>query len=148
METVLRGMAVYGALLIIMRLSGRRTLAQMTPFDLILLLIVSETTQQALLGGEDYSLTTSILLMVTLFTLNIALAWIKNRSPLAERLIDGVPILLVCDGRYETHALKQARINEGDVLEAARQQGVATLDEIRYAVLEVSGQISIIPKKQ
>src|SRR3546814_5662672 len=77
MDSVLRGAAVYAILLVILRLSGRRTTAQMTPFDLVLLLIVAETTQQALLG-DDFSITNAAILIVTLFTIDIALSYVKQ----------------------------------------------------------------------
>lgn len=80
MESVVRGAAIYVVMLIVIRLSGRRTLAQMRPFDLVLILIVSETTQQALLG-EDFSVINALVLILTLFTLDIALSYIKRAAP-------------------------------------------------------------------
>src|SRR3546814_11198411 len=88
MDSVLRGAAVYAILLVILRLSGRRTTAQMTPFDLVLLLIVAETTQQALLG-DDFSITNAAILIVTLFTIDIALPYVTQWLPRIGLLIDG-----------------------------------------------------------
>lgn len=147
MESVLRGVAVYLVLLIAIRLSGRRTLAQMTVFDLVLVLIIAETTQQALLG-DDYSVTNSVILILTLLGLDIGLSYVKQWWPPAEKLLDGRPTVLVVDGRPLDRALKRARVSEADVLEAARtQQGLQRLDQIRYAVLEVGGGISVIPRE-
>lgn len=146
METILRGVAIYVILLVIIRLSGRRTLAEMTPFDFVLLLIVAETTQQALLG-DDFSITNAALLIVTLFTLDIALSHIKARRRGIGLLIDGTPTILVRHGHLEERAMRRARVTRDDVLAAARiQQGLERLDQIKYAVLEISGEISIIPK--
>lgn len=78
MDAVFRGLAIYFVLLVIIRLSGRRTLAQMTPFDLVIVLVISETTQQAMLG-DDFSITNAILLILTLFTTDIALSYVKRR---------------------------------------------------------------------
>lgn len=147
MESVLRGIAVYLILLIVMRLSGRRTLAQVTPFDFVLLLIVAETTQQALLG-EDFSITNSVILILTLFTADILLSYLKQREPRAAMLIDGVPTVLIRSGEPDRAALRSARMDLSDILEAARRQhGLKRLDQIRFAVLEISGDISIIPAK-
>jgi len=147
MDAVIRGVAIYFTLLVIIRLSGRRTLAQMTPFDLVIVLVISETTQQAMLG-DDFSITNSVLLILTLFTTDIALSYLKRWSNRTARLIDGVPTVLVSNGVYDEAALKGSRLQRDDVMEAARtQQGIESVKDIRFAILEVSGNISIIPNK-
>lgn len=147
MDAVVRGIAIYFTLLVIIRLSGRRTLAQMTPFDLVIVLVISETTQQAMLG-DDFSITNSVLLILTLFTTDIALSYLKRWSSRTARLIDGVPTVLVSNGIYDEAALKGSRLQRDDVMEAARtQQGIESVKDIRFAILEVSGNISIIPNK-
>lgn len=147
MEAVIRGAAIYAALLIIIRLSGRRTLAQMTPFDLVLLLIVAETTQQALLG-DDFSLVNSVVLILTLFAVDIGLSFVKQRFGTLEKWLDGQPTLLLSHGEPDARTLARARLSTDDILEAARsRQGLERLDQIRFAVLETTGEISIIPQK-
>lgn len=146
METVIRGAAIYALLLVIVRLSGRRTLSQMTPFDLVLILIVAETTQQALLG-DDFSLVNSAILIVTLFAIDIGLSYVKERSGRVERILDGVPVILVSHGAPDRKVLAGARMSVEDVMEAAREkQGLERLDQVRFAVLEATGEISIIPE--
>lgn len=148
MESVFRGLAIYLILLVIMRLSGRRTLAQMTAFDFVLLLIIAETTQQALLG-DDFSLINAVILIVTLFTIDIVLSYLKQWAPAAGRVIDGVPTVLISLGEPDMRALRRARVGLDDVLEAARQQhGLERLDQIKFAILEVGGNISIVPAEQ
>jgi uncharacterized membrane protein YcaP (DUF421 family) len=148
MDSVIRGAVIYIVLLVIVRLSGRRTLAQMTAFDLVLVLIVAETTQQALLG-DDFSMVNAVILILTLFSIDILLSYLKQSSPRAEMLLDGVPTVLVASGELDMRALKRARVAVEDVLEAARQQhGIERLDQIRFAVLEVGGKISIVPAQQ
>lgn len=148
MDAVIRGLAIYFSLLIIIRLSGRRTLAQMTPFDLVIILVISETTQQAMLG-EDFSITNAIILILTLFTTDIALSYLKRWSPRAAHVIDGVPTILVADGSYDEVALRGCRLQREDVMAAARsQEGVESVSDIKFAILEVSGNISIIKKEQ
>lgn len=145
MESILRGIAIYIFVLLIVRLSGRRTLAQMTPFDLVLVLIVAETTQQALLG-DDYSMTNSVLLILTLFTLDIALSYVKRRSRGVDKWLDGTPTLLIANGRPVDEALRRTRVGLNDVMEAARKlHGLERLEQVKYAVLEPAGEISIIP---
>ena len=147
METVIRGAVVFIVLLVIIRLSGRRTLAQMTAFDLVLVLIVAETTQQALLG-DDFSIANAVILIITLFTLDILMSYLKEHSPRAEKLLDGVPTVLISLGKPDVRALKRARVDIEDVLESARSKhGVERLDQIKFAVLEVGGDISIVPEQ-
>ncbi|MBB3526300.1 DUF421 domain-containing protein [Rhizobium redzepovicii] len=148
MDAVFRGLAIYFTLLVIIRLSGRRTLAQMTPFDLVIVLVISETTQQAMLG-DDFSITNAVILILTLFTTDIGLSYVKRWWPRAAHIIDGVPTVLVTDGVYDERALKGARLQKEDVMQAARsQEGIESVAEIKFAILEVSGNISIIKKQK
>lgn len=148
MDSVLRGVAVYFVLLVVTRLSGRRTLAQATPFDFVLLLIVAETTQQALLG-DDFSITNAVILILTLFITDILLSYFKQWSPRSARLLDGMPTVLISRGEPDLEALRRSRISLDDVLENARQQhGLERLDQIEHAVLEIGGSLSVIPKQK
>lgn len=148
MESVIRGAAVYLVLLVIMRLSGRRTLAQMTPFDFVLLLIIAETTQQALLG-DDFSITNAIVLIVTLIVIDIGLSYLKKYSSAVGKLLDGTPTVLIRDGKVDRRALERSRMEEADILIAARHtQGLEKMSDIKHAVLETDSGISIVPKKQ
>ncbi|MCD7059003.1 DUF421 domain-containing protein [Pelagibacterium xiamenense] len=145
MESVFRGAAIYVIMLIVVRLSGRRTLSQLTAFDFVLLLIVAETTQQALLG-DDFSISNAVILILTLFGIDILLSHVKRHLPLAGIVIDGTTTVLISKGEPDWRAMARARVQIGDVLEAARiQHGLARLDQIDFAVLEASGNISIIP---
>lgn len=147
MDAVIRGLAIYFTLLAIIRLSGRRTLAQMTPFDLVIVLVISETTQQAMLG-DDFSITNAVLLILTLFTTDIALSYVKRWSPKTGHIIDGVPTVLVTNGVYDERALRGCRLDKEDVMEAARvQEGIESVRDVKFAILEVSGAISIVPNK-
>ena len=148
MESVIRAAVIYFALLVIFRVSGKRSLAQITTFDFVLLLIIGEATQQALLG-EDFSLTNAVVVIVTLVGIDIALSFLMRASPFAGRIIEGAPTVIVDDGVPLHDRMKQARVDVDDVLTAARHlHGLERLDQIRRAVLERSGGISIIPRKQ
>jgi len=148
MDSVLRAAAIYIALMIIMRLAGKRSLAQITTFDFVLLLIIGEATQNALLG-QDFSVTNAMLVIITLVTLDIGLSLLKRRSKRIDKWLDDVPLVIVEDGVPLKERMDKARFDVDDVLSAARHlQGIERLDQIRYAVLERSGGISIIPKKK
>jgi uncharacterized membrane protein YcaP (DUF421 family) len=148
MDAMLRGASIYIGLLIILRLSGRRTLGEMTAFDFVLLLIIAETTQQALLG-DDFSVTNSFLLITTLVALDIIMSHLKTRFDRFDRIIDGLPIILVEQGRPLEDRLRMSRLDEHDVLAAARiLQGLERMEQIKYAVLEADGKISIIPQEK
>ncbi|MGE0468284.1 MAG: DUF421 domain-containing protein [Nitrospira sp.] len=146
MDPVIRSAAVYVALLVFLRLAGRRTLIQMTSFDFVLLLIIGEATQNALLQN-DSSVTNALLVVLTLISLDIAFSYIKQRVPIVARWIDGVPMIIVWDGRPLTDLMVKARVSEVDVLTAAREsQGLERMEQIKYAVLETTGSISIVPR--
>lgn len=148
MDVVLRATAIYLVLLIIMRLAGNRSLAQITAFDFVMLLIIAEATQQALIG-DDFSLTKAVLLIVTIIFIDVAFSLLKQRSPRLDRLIDGVPLIIVEHGRPLEDRMRQARVDVSDVMTAARElQGLERLEQVRYAVLERSGGISIIPEPE
>ena len=146
MDSFVRGIVIYLFLLIVIRLSGRRSLAEITAFDFVLLLIIAETTQQALLG-DDFSLINAVLLIITLFVVDIALSYFKEWSPGAATLIDGTPTVLISLGKADKEALKRTRVSLDEVMEAAREQhGLERLEQIKFAVLEIGGNISIVPR--
>lgn len=145
METILRALAMYLFLLLIFRISGKRSLAQITSFDFVLLLVIGEASQQALIG-KDYSIVTAMLAIATLMAVDIALSLIKDRAPKIERWLDDVPVIIVAHGKLLHERMQQERVDLDDVLAAARSlHGLQRLDQIQYAVLERNGRISIIP---
>ncbi|MGH9943440.1 MAG: DUF421 domain-containing protein [Pyrinomonadaceae bacterium] len=147
MESVLRGLIVYLFLLLVFRLAGKRTLAQTTNFELVLLLIISETIQQAMVN-DDHSVTNGFLLIITLVGTGILLSIVKQKFPTVEKWLDGVPTLIIEGGKRHRDRMEKARVDEEDILEAARElQGLERLEQIKYAILERDGQISIVPTK-
>ncbi|MGP0147853.1 DUF421 domain-containing protein [Pseudomonas oryzihabitans] len=146
MESVLRAAAIYAFLLVLFRITGRRALSEITTFDFVLLLVIGEATQQALLG-DDFSVINAFVVIATLVLIDILLSLFKERSPKVGRFLDGVPLIVVEYGKPLTERLRKARLTEEDILEAARQsQGLERLEQIRFAVLEKNGQISVIPE--
>lgn len=147
METVLRSLAVYIFLLVVLRVSGKRTLAQVTTFDFILLLIISETTQGALVGNDN-SITNCFILVVTLVGIDSLLASMKKKFPALDKLLESVPLVLVENGKPFRQRMERECIDDEDILAAARElQGVEKMEDIKYAVLERHGMISIIPRR-
>jgi uncharacterized membrane protein YcaP (DUF421 family) len=145
MDAVIRAAVVYLFLLALFRLAGQRALSQVTTFDLVLLLIISEATQQALIGNDN-SMTHAALLIMTLVGLDILLSLIKQRSKRVRRILEDAPLVLVDDGKLLRDRMDKVRVDEDDILEAARGcQGLERLSQVRYAVLERSGTITIIP---
>jgi uncharacterized membrane protein YcaP (DUF421 family) len=148
MDAIARGLVMYFFLLILFRIAGRRTLGQMTNFDFVLLLIISEATQNAMIGN-DYSVTNGILVILTLVGIDIGLSILKQYFPTMERYLEGLPLVLVDRGRPLKDLMHKARVDEKDILSAAREnQGLERMDQIQYAVLETNGGISIIPKAE
>jgi uncharacterized membrane protein YcaP (DUF421 family) len=144
---VVRAAVVYLMLLVVFRLAGKRTLAQVTSFDLVLLLIISEAVAQALVG-DDFSLTNALLVVLTLVVLDVALGLVK-RSREASKWLEGLPVVILENGRLLTDRIGRSQVDEDDVLTAAqRQLGLERLDQIKYAVLERSGGIAVIPKSR
>lgn len=145
MDAIVRTAAIYFVVLILFRISGRRSLSEMAPFDFVLLLIIGESTQQALLG-QDFSITHAVLVITTLLFIDVALSLLKLRVPAIGTLVDGVPTIIVADGRPLERELRKARLTVSDVLETARRtQGIDDLGRIKFAVLETNGGISIVP---
>ena len=148
MESVIRGLVVYFFLLIVFRISGKQSLSQTTSFDLVLLLIISETTQQAMVD-HDHSMTNAFLLIITLVGTTVLLATLKQFFPRLEVILDGQPVLVVDRGQLLRRVMQKCRIDEGDILSAARKtQGLERLDQIKYAILERDGNISVVPKEK
>ncbi|ELQ15433.1 hypothetical protein A986_16231 [Pseudomonas fluorescens BRIP34879] len=145
MDSVLRAAAIYLVLMVLFKIAGRRSLAELTTFDLVLLMVIGEATQQALLG-DDFSLTNALLVIATLITIDIGLSLIKQRSRWFSRLLDGGPTIVVENGQLLHERLKRARLDEGDILEAARcAQGIVEIRQIKFAILERNGKLSVIP---
>ena len=145
MDIVGRGVVVFVFLYLLMRIIGRRELSTLEPFDLILLIILGDAVQQGL-TQDDYSLTGAMLAVGTIAILQIATSWLNFRVPRLRPILDGEPIVIVQDGKPIERNLKRERLTGDDLAEAARREGIATLDDVAWAVMETSGSISFIKK--
>lgn len=145
MDAIIRVVVMYGVLLLAFRIAGKRAMSEATTFDLLMLLVLSETTQQALIG-EDHSVTHAVLLVTTFLTLDVALGALKYRHDRVDRLLEGAPDVLIAQGAVVQAALDDNHIDENDILEAARQsRGIERLEDVKTAILERTGKISIVP---
>lgn len=144
-EFVARGVIIYLAVLLLLRLTGKRQVGQFTPFDLVLLLLISEAVSNSL-SGDDDSITGAVISVTTMLVLNQVLGWITTRSVRFERLIEGRPQFLIESGHVQYDVLKRESLSKNDLLAAIRREGCFTPDEVEYAVLETSGRISVRKK--
>jgi uncharacterized membrane protein YcaP (DUF421 family) len=146
MDAVVRAAVIYVFLLVLFRVTGRRTLAQITTFDFVLLLIIAEATQQGLLGN-DFSITHALLVILALLGLDLLSQGLSRRWRSFDGWINGLPLVLVEDGRLIDERARKAGFLEDDILEQARaNQEIERMEQIKYAVLERDGSISVIPK--
>ena len=145
MNPVIRGIVIYLFLLVVFRFMGKRSLASTTTFDFVVLLIISEVIQNSLVG-EDFSLTNGLVLIATLMGMDIILSLTKSRFKLFDRVAESVPLIIVEHGQLLKERMKKSGVEIDDVMQAARTlQGLERIDQIKYAVLEKDGSISIIP---
>lgn len=140
---VLRTAAVYLAILVGLRLAGKREIGQMTPFDLVLLLLLSNSVQNAMVG-PDTSLVAGVAAAGVLLLLNAAVGRVAKGSRLVGGLVTGHARILVNRGILVQHNLDDERITRDELLQALREHGVATVEDVRLAVLEIDGTISVI----
>lgn len=146
MDLVIRAVFIYLFILGVFRMSGKRTLSEMTTIDFVLLLIIGEATQQALVS-DDNSLIGAMLIVGTLVSLDMIFAHFSKKSDLFDKITNGVPVIVMKNGEVVEKRMDEEKIEMDDILEAARRsQGLESIDQIKYAVLEKDGQISIIPK--
>jgi uncharacterized membrane protein YcaP (DUF421 family) len=146
MDSVLRGTITYVVLWLIFRVTGKRALSEITTFDFVLLLIVSETTQASLMDNNG-SMTNTFLLIITMIGIDVVLSLWRQRSHTMDKIMEGTPLVILENGVPIRERLEKSGIDEEDILEAARQlRGLERLEQIKYAVRERHGGITIIAK--
>lgn len=141
-EYVVRGVAIYAALLLMMRLSGKRTIGQFTPFDLLVVMLLSESVSPGLTGGDE-SLAGGLIVVVTLVALNVAIASLTARSRKVADLVEGTAVLLGRDGKVFHEALRRNHVAESD-LEQSLREADCPREKMKYAFLEADGKITIL----
>src|SRR3954447_1072700 len=146
MDIVLRAALAYGFIFFLTRIVGRRELSSLEPFDLIMLIVLGDLVQQGV-TQSDYSVTGLILAGGTIALMQVAVSSLNFRVKRLQPILDGEPIVLIEDGRVLERNASRERLTRGELEEQARQSQIASLDDVRWAVLETSGQISFIPKQ-
>jgi uncharacterized membrane protein YcaP (DUF421 family) len=143
MQLVFRAAAAYWILLFAVRLIGRRTASQMAPFDLVVLFLFAGVTITAVLD-DDHSMAGAFSVLCTIGLMHILVSWLKMHWNWFGRVVDGTPVVVFEQGQFNDTRMRQLRLTEQDVMAAARQRGLMRLDQVRYAVAERDGKISIV----
>lgn len=144
-EKIFRSVVIYLFILLAFRFTGKRQVGQLTPFDLVVLLILSNVVQNAVIGNDN-SLGGGIIGAVTILALNWGVVEISYRFKSARRLMEGTPTLLIHNGKILYENLKRERITTEDLEAALRKCGIIDAEQARFAILEENGQISVVPK--
>lgn len=145
-ELVLRAAVVYVMVLLMVRISGKRTVGQFTPFDLILIVLLGESVSQSLLG-DDISLVGGLILAATLLSLNWLVGFISSRSRRIDRALEGRPVLLARNGELFRDVLRQHSLNEEEFEVAMREADCADISKVELAMLETSGDITVVTRQ-
>ena len=145
-ELIVRSIVVYLFLIILLRITGKRQVGQLAPFDLVLLLVLSNAVQNSMNGGDN-SLIGGLIGATTLIALNYVVAALTFRSKRAEALVEGRPQVLVHNGRLFESVLTDARMTHHELNAALRQAGCVTVEDVHCAMLENNGSISVIPRR-
>jgi uncharacterized membrane protein YcaP (DUF421 family) len=145
MDTVLRSVGVYLFVLVVFRISGKRSLSQITTFDFILLLIIGEATQQALLGN-DFSVVNAWVVIATLIALEIVFSHAEGRWPKFGRIVGSSPVVVLEHGRLLEDRARQEGVTMEEILAEGREKhGLERAEQFKYAILERHGGISVVP---
>jgi uncharacterized membrane protein YcaP (DUF421 family) len=145
MDIALRGIVLFVFVFTLTRIMGRRELSSLAPFDLILLIVLGDAIQQGL-TQDDYSLTGAMIAVSTIALLQVCTSYLSFRSGTLRRVFEGEPIVLLQDGELIESNLRRERLTRDEVEEEARRQQIASLADVKWAVLEPSGTVSFIAK--
>jgi uncharacterized membrane protein YcaP (DUF421 family) len=145
MDLVLRAAVIFLFVFVLMRALGRRELSSLEPFDIILLVVIGDLVQQGIMQSDD-SVTGSLMALATIALLTVGVSYVSFRSRRLRPLLEGEPLVLVEDGRVIERHLARERLTIDDLMAQARLQNLSSLADVRWAVLETSGQISFIRK--
>jgi uncharacterized membrane protein YcaP (DUF421 family) len=145
-ELILRAVVVYFFLIVLLRITGKRQVGQLAPFDLVLLLVLSNAVQNAMNAGDN-SLIGGLMSAATLVGLNFLVGYATFKSKRLEGLIEGQPQVLIHNGKLYEKVMASAQLTHHELDAALRQNGCTTIGEVRYAVLENNGSITVLQKK-
>jgi uncharacterized membrane protein YcaP (DUF421 family) len=143
-QIVVRTVVIYLTVFVGLRLTGKRELGQMTVFDLVVILLISNAVQNAMVG-PDVSLTGGVIAAIVLLAVNWAVSQVRLRSRYWGKLLAGTPTVLIEDGEFVAQHLREEGLERAEVEMAMREHGVESVRDVKLAVLEVDGSISIVP---
>ena len=146
MNTVLKAAAAYIIVLFVIRLIGRRTASQQAPIDMVVLFLFGGLSVSAVLG-DDRSFVGAMSALFTVGLMHVAVSWLKLRFVWFERIVDGTPIVVFRDGRWNETAMRRLRMQQADIRTAARQEKLDDLDKVAVAVVERDDTVSILEKE-
>jgi uncharacterized membrane protein YcaP (DUF421 family) len=147
MDIVLRATVIFVALYLLVRLMGKRELGQMTPFELIVLVVIGDLIQQGV-TQNDFSLTGAVIATATIAFWAVVLSWASYLWPRAERLLEGQPRVIVHDGELLTANLRRDRLTVSEIESEMRLAGIAHMSDVAWAILEPRGKISFIQRSE
>ena len=148
MDLFVRALFLFGFIFFLTRVVGKRELSSMEPFDLILLIVLGDAVQQGL-TQDDYSVTGALIVISVIALMQVFVSYLGFRfDKTLGPILEGEPLILVHEGEVQEKNLKRERLTVDEVAEAGRQQNLASIDQIRFAVLETDGQITVIPKNK
>jgi uncharacterized membrane protein YcaP (DUF421 family) len=145
MDLVLRAAVIFFFVFLVTRLVGRRELAQLEPFDMILLVVIGDLVQQGVTQSDE-SVTGALTVIATIALLSVAVSWLSFRSKRLRTVTEGEPIVLVRDGQPIERNMRRERITLEDLEQEARQAQITSIADLRWAILEDDGKISCIPR--
>jgi uncharacterized membrane protein YcaP (DUF421 family) len=146
MDLAIRTAVIFFFIYLLLRIVGRRELSSLEPFDLILLVVLGDSVQQAV-TQDDYSVTGAFIVVSTIALLQVFLSYLNFRVPRLRALLDGEPVVIVQDGKVIEGNARRERLTLDDIAEAARIQQIASLEDVQWAVLETSGELTFIEKQ-
>jgi uncharacterized membrane protein YcaP (DUF421 family) len=146
MSVVVRAAVAYLVLLFSLRLIGRRTVSMMAPFDMVVLFLLAGAMMAAVLGN-DHSFAAAFSATFAIGLMHVVVSDLKRRSSWFGRLVDGTPVVVYERGHWHEQRMRDLRMLENDVMTAVRQQGLRRLEQVRYAIVERDGKVSIIPEE-
>jgi uncharacterized membrane protein YcaP (DUF421 family) len=147
MDIAIRSAVIFFFIYVLMRIIGRRELSSLEPFDLILLVVLGDSVQQAV-TQDDYSVTGAFIVVSTIALLQVFVSYLNFKVPFLRSVLDGEPIVIVQDGRVIEGNARRERLTLDDIAEAARLQQIGSLEEVQWAVLETSGELTFIEKQK
>jgi uncharacterized membrane protein YcaP (DUF421 family) len=147
MDIAVRSAVIFFFVFLLMRIIGRRELSSLEPFDLILLVVLGDSVQQAV-TQDDYSVTGAFIVVSTIALLQVGVSYLNFKVPRLRAVLDGEPIVIVQDGKVIEGNARRERLTLEDIAEAARMQSIASLEDVQWAVLETSGELSFVEKQK